>query len=182
MSLVIGIDYSYKCPSVCALDNSAEWFVNYKKDGHPYPKLPTVDFIQSSADEGIPRFIELANWVLNIVKTKMPSCIVLEDYAFGANGRLTQLSENAGTLKVKLYEQFPMIPLHIVAPSTIKKFATGKGTATKDDMWKSFIETFPHAESWAKLCHPKATKIGSPMGDIADSYFLAKYGVNHYAI
>lgn len=179
---VLGIDYSVTCPALCLTDGTThQWWVNYKlSNSKPYQALPNVRWSPSTTEGEVPRFVELANWVLAVVTATQPAVIVLEDYAFGAMGRLTQLSENAGTLKVKLYEQHPHIPLHVVAPTTMKKFATGRGIATKDDIWAAFIHREPHAEPWAKLCHPKAMRIGSPVADIADAYFLAHYGRAHF--
>jgi len=179
---ILGIDYSFTCPAVCAFtQHQPKWFVHYKKEGKPYPDLPNVTWSISSATTEIKRYIELAEWVLDIMRLMSPACVVLEDYAFSANGRITQLSENTGTLKVKLHEHYPNVPVHIVAPSTIKKFATGRGIATKDDVWKAFIAKRPETTDWAKLCHPKAMKIGSPTADIADAYFLANYGHTHFS-
>lgn len=181
LQTVLGIDYSYTCPAVCVLrdGSSPHWYVNYKKTGKPYPELPDVDWAISVASSEVMRYIELAEWVVAITRHEQPDVIVLEDYAFGANGRLTQLSENAGTLKVKLFEHLPHIPLQIVAPTTMKKFATGRGIATKDDVWAAFIHRMPEAAPWSTLCHPKAVRIGSPVSDIADAYFLAQYGYTH---
>lgn len=182
-SVVCGIDYSYTCPAVCVYHpTQPRWFVHYKKSGKDYPELPHVHWSRSSVTGDIPRYIELSTWVVNIVRDTNPACVVLEDYAFGANGRLTQLSENAGTLKVKLYEAIPSLPVHIVAPTTMKKFATGRGNATKDDIWAAFVHRHPETTAWASRCHPKATRITSPLSDIADAYFLAYYGytqINH---
>jgi len=178
---ILGIDYSFTCPAVCAFtQDRPKWFVHYKKEGRPYSALPNVTWSISNATTEIKRYIELAEWVLDIMRLMSPTCVVLEDYAFAANGRITQLSENTGTLKVKLYEHYPNVPVHIVAPSTIKKFATGRGIATKDDIWAAFIQREPQTEAWAKLCHPKAIRIGSPVTDIADAYFLAQYGRTHF--
>lgn len=178
---VIGIDYSVTCPAVCWTDGKqTRWWVNYKLSGKPYVDLPTVQWSISREETEVGRFLELARWVCAIVREITPTHIVLEDYAFSAHGRITQLSENAGVLKAKLYEQFPRIPLHVVAPTTMKKFATGKGIATKDDVWAAFIAREPHTTEWAKLCHPRAIKITSPIADIADAYFLAHYGYIHY--
>lgn len=178
---VLGIDYSVTCPALCLTDGTTHsWWVNYKLSGKPYQSLPQVVWSPSSTEGDIPRFIELANWVISVVRTMQPTCIVLEDYAFGAAGRLTQLSENAGTLKVKLYEQCGHIPFHVVAPTTMKKFATGRGIATKDDIWAAFVKREPQTEGWAKVCHPKALRIGSPVTDIADAYFLAHYGLTYF--
>lgn len=182
MTHVLGIDYSLSCPALCFLDpdRGPQWWVHYKLHGKPYKPIPRITWTPSTTVGEIPRYIELAQWVLQIVDQQRPSHIILEDYAFGASGRLTQLSENAGTLKVKLFETFPTIPVHVVAPTSMKKFATGKGNATKDIIWEAFVATFPEGKDWHTHCHPKAKKIGSPAGDIADAYFLAQYGVVHY--
>jgi hypothetical protein len=140
-----------------------------------------VEWSHSSAETEVQRYLELAMWVTDIIHQTQPDLIVLEDYAFSANGRITQLSENTGTLKVKLFEHYPQIPLRIVAPTTMKKFATGRGIATKDDIWAAFIKRRPDAASWAVACHPKATRVGSPVADIADAFFLAQYGCIHFA-
>lgn len=180
---VLGIDYSMSCPALCLTNGTThQWWVNYRLSGKPYVELPDVVWNASTTEGDVPRYIELAEWAIAVVAVHHPTLIILEDYAFGAHGRITQLSENAGTLKVKLHEKFPHIPLRLVAPTTMKKFATGRGIATKDDIWAAFIKREPLRESWAKQCHPKASKISSPVADIADSYFLAHYGAAHYGI
>ena len=169
------------CPAVCATDGdtTARWWVHYRKSGRDYPSLPQVTWTRSDLESSIPRFVELAHWVSQIVTDLTPRCIVLEDYAFSAAGRLTQLGENAGILKATLLQHHPTIPLHVVAPTTMKKFATGRGIATKDDIWAAFISRYPACVTWDAQCHPRGTKITSPMADVADSYFLAQYGYQH---
>lgn len=180
-SKVLGIDYSVQCPALCLLDtDSTTWWVNYKLHGKPYKDIPSVQWTTSTTDGEVPRFLELAHWVSNVIQMTAPTLIVLEDYAFGASGRLTQLSENVGVLKARLHEYYPHIPLRVVAPTTMKKFATGRGIATKDDIWAAFIKREPHAAAWATICHPKASRITSPVADIADAYFLAHYGHTHF--
>lgn len=178
---VLGIDYSVTCPACCLVDGGvSRWWVHYKLSGRPYRPLPGVSWTPSTTTEEIPRFIELSEWVAEIVKDVTPTLIVLEDYAFGGSGRITQLSENAGALKVKLFQTFPAIPLFLLAPTTMKKFATGRGIATKDEVWAAFVKQEPDRAFWAAHCHPKARKITSPTADIADSYFLAQYGRTHF--
>lgn len=173
----LGIDYSVTCPALCLTDGTTHrWWVNYKLHGRPFTELPNVAWSPSTTEGELPRFLELTEWVSRVVRETQPQHIILEDYAFSRAGRLTQLGENGGILKAELYRQHRSIPLHIVAPTSMKKFATGKGIATKEDVWAAFIKHEPHAESWAKICHPKSEKITSPVADIADSYFLAQYG------
>ena len=181
MSIVIGIDYSVNCPAVAALDTKTEkvqWHVNYRKiDGNPYPDLgKEVEWTRSTTTDELSRFIELSNWVTNIALCVIPNIIVIEAYSFNAKGNITMLAENTGILKAALHEQFPANPVHVVAPTSMKKFATGSGRADKDGIWAAFIKVFPQYAVWQSLCHPKAKKVGSPVADIADSYFLAQYG------
>lgn len=154
--------------------------VNYKLHGKPFAPIDDIHWQISEAEDEVHRFIELAHWVDEVVTHYEPTMIVLEDYAFGGKGRITQLAENAGALKVSMAIHHPTIPLHVVAPTTMKKFATGSGRADKDMVWAAFIQKEPQASGWQALCHPKAAKVGSPMADVADSYFLAQYGVAHY--
>lgn len=178
---ILGIDYSFTCPALCLTDGvTHRWWVHYKLHGKPYQPLPEVEWAISTVDTEVQRYLELAAWVVSVVTITQPDAIVLEDYAFGGKGRITQLSENAGVLKGQLFQQMPTIPLHVVAPTTMKKFATGSGRADKDIIWASFIQKEPTRKDWHERCHPKAKKITSPAADIADSYFLAHYGLEHF--
>ena len=182
MNNVIGIDYSVNCPAICHLTgipgDRARWFVHYRKiDGNSYPDLGhEFELTRSTTKDEISRFVELANWASGIIRAADPDLIIIEDYGFSASGRMTQLAENTGILKAKLHENFPGLPVQLVAPTAMKKFATTKGNADKKMVWEAFIKVFPDYSNRQTLCHPKAKTVGSPMNDIADSYFLAKYG------
>jgi len=178
---VLGIDYSVNCPAVCLIDTTTEtpkWFVNYRKiDGNPYPDLgKEVQWTRSTTKDELTRFIDLADWVAKIQDDNAADLIVIEDYGFSASGRMTQLAENMGILKAELRGLCDPVTVHVVAPTSMKKFATGSGRADKDMIWSSFIKVFPQYAVWQSLCHPKAKKVISPAADIADSYFLAQYG------
>lgn len=180
---VLGIDYSLNSPALCFYDgaNPPRWWCHYKpktKTLHPF--LSSVSWSVSAPNiDDTDRHIELATWVVQCVLNENPSLIVLEDYAFAAQGRITGLAENGGVLKAFLHTQVPHVPLHIVAPTTMKKFATGSGRAQKEDVWASFIKVFPHMASWPATVFPKSKtdKINSPLSDLADAYFLADYGI-----
>ena len=80
---------------------------------------------------GVERLIYIRDKVLRII-----SCydgiqgIGIEGYARGASNRREEAGELGGILRVMFYElQIPWID---IAPSQIKKFATGKGNAPKD--------------------------------------------------
>ena len=64
------------------------------------------------------------------------------------------------------------IPYDTVVPSVVKKGATGKGNADKDMMYEAFKKE-------TKLDLKKifdTEKVGNPISDIADSYFIQKIG------
>ena len=96
--------------------------------------------------------------------------VFIEDYSFGSKGRVFHIAENCGILKHKLWKKG--FNINVVPPTVIKKFATGKGNADKEKMYEAF--TLKHGQIFATLCGN--TKIGSPISDLVDAYFLAGYG------
>ena len=59
-----------------------------------------------------------------------------------------------------------------IVPSVVKKGATGKGNADKDMMYEAF-----NKETKIDLKKLFDTdKVGNPISDIADSYFIQKVG------
>jgi len=62
-----------------------------------------------------------------------------------------------------------------VPPTVVKKYATGKGNATKEKMYEAFLnETFIDLHS---IISP-TTKLGSPTTDIVDAWYIAKYMID----
>ena len=60
----------------------------------------------------------------------------------------------------------------LIAPTAIKKFATGKGNANKELMYESFLkETSRNLQEELVV---KSEKIGNPTSDIVDSYYICK--------
>ena len=97
--------------------------------------------------------------------------IFIEGYSFGSKGQgLFQIAENCGILKYRLLEKGHNY--NTVVPSVVKKGATGKGNADKDMMYEAFVK-----ETKMDLKKLLDTdKVGNPVSDIADSYFIKKVG------
>lgn len=55
---------------------------------------------------------------------------VVEGYAYGRHNQMAALGELGGLVKIALHETG--VPYVIVAPTSLKKFVTGKGNAPKD--------------------------------------------------
>lgn len=61
--------------------------------------------------------------------------------------------------------------VYMLPPTSVKKQATGRGTATKEEMCKSFTRKGPN-DTFRKLVSTVATKDYKPMDDIVDAYFM----------
>ena len=65
------------------------------------------------------------------------------------------------------------IPLETVPPAMIKKFASGRGNAKKEEMHTAFVnETGVNLHA---VLTPDSNSIKSPVSDIVDSYYICKY-------
>ena len=63
--------------------------------------------------------------------------------------------------------------IDVISPSAIKKFATGKGNANKLLMYEACVEET--GDDLAKLFEFDPYNGQSPVSDIVDSYYIAKY-------
>jgi hypothetical protein len=115
------------------------------------------------------RYKSIADWAID----KVTGCeqIAIEGYSMGSKGKVFHIAENTGVLKYKIYSMG--VPLEVIPPTTIKKYATGKGNSDKDQMHQSFMEETGVDLRW-KIT-PDKTKIGNPVSDIVDSYFICKH-------
>lgn len=63
--------------------------------------------------------------------------VVVEDYAFSRANQAHQIGEWGGVLRLLLHESG--VPWVVIAPNTLKKFATGSGGAGKEEMLAAAI-------------------------------------------
>jgi len=172
--LIAGIDYSISSPSICIHKNGifnpsncTFSFFALDKWRNGWSTLENVNCSKLPKNlEGIKKYIYLSDWVLDnlIWWNGRVQTVFLEDYAYAATGRVFHIAENAGILKYKLKN----FKTQTIPPTVIKKFATGKGNASKEDMldaWKNEDGTFELIQ-----------ETGNPASDIIDSYFICKYG------
>ena len=177
---IIGIDYSLTSPAVCI--NNGNLMFYYLTNKKKYIGKQSENIIGYEHDDWIDpieRFKNISNFVFEVIgKHISPTIgyrsienIFIEGYSFGSKGQgLFQIAENCGILKYRLQEQ--NIPYETVVPSVVKKGATGKGNADKDMMYEAFVKE-------TKLDLKKifdTNKVGNPISDIADSYFIQKVG------
>ena len=174
--LIAGIDYSLTSPSICVF-NSIEEFTfkrcafyflsDVKKNQQMF-----LTNIKGEAfhdwDSDFSRYENISDWAMEY----LTGCeqISIEGYAFGAKGKVFHIAENTGVLKYRLHQAG--IPVEVIPPSAIKKQASGKGNANKEEMYKAFVkETGVMLQG---IISPGKKDIGNPVSDIVDSYFICK--------
>jgi len=90
---------------------------------------------------------------------------VIEGFSFGSPQGATEAGGLGSAIRIALTET--CIPFAIVPPSTLKKFATGKGNAGKDDMKLAALQRFG------------LTFTGTGSGDRCDARWLQEMGLHH---
>lgn len=174
---LIGIDYSLTCPCVC-VSNTKSFTENYFHFLHSNTKYhgKAQNILGDPHDDYMcdqQRYENIASWVMNIIAPfdKESVYILIEDYAFAAKGRVFNLAENCGLLKYLLYKNG--YKFATIAPSVIKKYATGKGNANKEAMWNAFYELTDI--DLIGVYGSKSRRLDSPVTDIIDSYYLTAW-------
>lgn len=118
----------------------------------------------------IERFHLISEWAM---KSLGDGIIVIEDYAMGAKGRVFHIAENCGLLKFKIWSSGR--GYETVAPTALKKFATGKGNSDKNAMHAAFV-TLTGIDLMKEMT-PNAKDCGNPVSDVVDAFYLARFGM-----
>jgi Holliday junction resolvasome RuvABC endonuclease subunit len=169
---IVGIDYSLTSPAVCVNKNNNFWFfylTSKKKYAGPMSEN-IIGYEHKDYTDPIERFGYISDFVLDILSDTQNPQIFIEGYSFGSKGQgVFQIAENCGILKYRLLQEYNYTT---VVPSVVKKGATGKGNADKDMMYEAFLKE-------TKIDLKKlfdTDKVGNPISDIVDSYYIQKVG------
>lgn len=176
--IIAGIDYSLRGPAICLYkpvegkkfshENCSFYYLTDNKRQSQYQSTQIFGERLSDWGSDEERYESLADWAIDIVMGA--SAIGIEGYAFGAHGRVFQIAENQGLLKYKIYQLG--IPVTVIPPTEVKKFAVGKGNADKNLMYAGWA-----AETGIDLkamLTPNKQESVSPVSDIVDSYYICK--------
>jgi len=178
---IVGIDYSLTSPALCInIDGDAGLMFYYLTSKKKYTGMMSEDVVgyeHKDYDTPIRRFTYISDFILDHISGLINPIVFIEGYSFGSKGQgVFQIAENCGILKYRLQEA--EIPYETVVPSVVKKGATGKGNADKDMMYEAF-----NKETNIDLKKIFDTdKVGNPVSDIADSYFIQKVGYENLLI
>ena len=177
--IIAGIDYSMRSPSICIFTGTEKEAFTFERckfyfltDTKKYAEF-FLNNIQGSRfqdwNTDYQRYVSIADWAMD----QLNGCdhIGIEGYSYGSKGKIFHIAENTGVLKYKIHNLG--VPLEVVPPTTVKKFATGKGNADKTMMHKSFKE-----ETGIDLkttITPDKKTVDNPVSDIVDSFYICKY-------
>lgn len=184
----VGIDWSINGPAICIhqgdtwhIDNCTFHFMTpVIKHQVEYFDGAIKGYAISKTDKELSamhRYDIRAMWAcdtigLNIEPTEVEDVhIAIEGYSLNSKGKIDSIIENAAVMKYSLY--VAGFDYSLVPPTTVKKFATGKGNAKKEGMFSSFF----HDTGWdlTEVMTPTKASIGSPVSDIVDAYYICKY-------
>lgn len=102
--------------------------------GYAYMEGTTlkVGRIMPKALKGVQRLSFIERVILDLFDESKADSLIMEGYAMGARGRVFNLGELGGVIKLAAFAAD--IPVLVVPPSTLKKWVTGKGNAKKEVM------------------------------------------------
>lgn len=103
------------------------------------------------------------DYIKQFVAVNIIDFIVMEGYAFASKFQREALGELGGVVKLGLQQL--AVPYVLVAPGTLKKYATGQGNATKDEMLAAAI---------------KRSGLDIDNNNAADAWWLYQMGLMQY--
>lgn len=101
---VMGLDLSLRGTGVCSLEKG----------------VYTATFLPELKLVGAARLLTLRSKLFKIVDAFQPELVMLEGYSYESVGRLFEIGEWGGIVKVGLYRR--KIPFEVVPPNRLKKF------------------------------------------------------------
>ena len=165
-----GLDWSMSSPGLCITTESEILMYGQsvkKKDIGVYNTLNiTINVIQipKKWNNNSERFSVTAKYFADVMKEHGVTSFNLEGYSMGSRGSMAYtIGESTGFLKSEMFRND--IGINIISPTTLKKFATGKGNANKELMFESFMLKHQGVEMPPVDCRD----------DIIDAYWLSIY-------
>ena len=154
--MVLGIDQSLTSTGWCLLEDKE-----------------VVEYGLISSDKNKPNFeraIDVADSLFSLYQElKYPSKVVIEGLPFMSRSNVTRdLAGLQFLVYDRLFEHLYSKDIVVVPPTSLKKFATDTGKASKEDMFEALPEIVK-----AKF---KSTLKSKGRYDITDAYWLARYG------
>ena len=185
---IAGIDYSLTSPAICIYSEEEDGgyfyfdrcMLYYLSNNEKRQQLAAGSGLGNIRAELYPKWDTqeerhdvLSSWVLELIQGC--SEVFIEGYAYGVTSNRAPIYENTAILKHKMWKR--KITFKTYPPTVVKKFATGKGNANKEQMYEAFVDELLTPTDLKERLTPRATKVINPISDIVDAYFIAKCGV-----
>lgn len=155
MSNTLGIDQSYTSCALCVTDAKGD-VVAFSR------------FKSNAEKDTYARALEVALFISDFVTMHTPSQIKIEGLAFGIRGNATRdLAGLLFTIINVLSLKNPTVAVSTVAPTQVKKRATGTGKADKSQMINSLPEAVRSEFEEARF------KKTTGLSDLADAYWIS---------
>jgi len=155
---IAGIDYSLTSPAICVYKDENDGLFDFDKC--------VVHYLSNNERQ---QQLATGSGLDNLKAEPYPEWNTEEE-----RHGVRSIAENTGLLKNKMWRS--KITFKTYPPTVIKKFATGKGNANKEQMYDAFVDESLTPTDLKEQLTPKAKKIINPISDIVDSYFIAKAG------
>jgi len=165
MAITLSLDQSISCSGVVIF-----------KDG----ELMHFECIKTSLEDGsdVKRISIITNRIIKLFDDYNCDSIVSEALSYGSIGNATRtLGGLLFSLEVKLYEKYGIDEIPKVAPTSVKKFATGYGGSkkkkvTKKDMFEALPEGIGQKFLDAGYLKTKGAY------DLTDAWFIGKLWIS----
>ena len=156
--IVLGIDQSYNSSGIIVLEGDTIIHSECFKSNKNFDRFGQAH--------------EIATHIADLLDIHKPDIVAIEGLAFGMSGNVTRDLGGLQFVIVAHLQEVKKQPVKIVAPLTVKKFATGSGKAKKEQM----IESLPEyvLNNFLLLGVKKTTGLA----DLADAYWIAKVAEN----
>lgn len=156
---VMGIDPSLNSTGYCALNaETLDFQRNCRGERDP------LGLIKPKNLRGLARLAYNQDTLTLILQEFQPVAAIFEGYAYGENFKREAMGEGQGVLRLACFRLG--IPVIVIAPQTLKKFVTGKGSGDKGNM---------------KLCSYKKWGLNADElnDDEVDAYCLSMFGLTY---
>ena len=178
----MGIDPSINCTGVCIYDDKLNKHTYYmivskctkKMKEFANDHVNIIEYHKRESNKGEYHIKEynkslnihdICNIIRDLITLYNPDIVQMEGVSYGSRGSAALVDLAGLNFAIRMTLSGKDIQYNILAPTSIKKFAVGNGSAEKDVM----------IASWKKLDKNISNISDIKVDDLADSYFIAHY-------
>ena len=180
---VLGIDQSLKSTGLCLVDSSGKILSRKIIEIDKTDVKKEIDKRFEVHKNETVKKVSMCEYVVkqitDFIRVEEPDVIIIEGLAFGIKGDATR---TLGALQFMIISDimsgfFHMSPnraeesIEIVAPTSLKKFATGKGSGSKEDLFEALPDEVK--DDFSKFPKTRGRY------DLTDAYWLSQWGVEN---